>query len=289
MKTMRMYVLKAGLGISVALCLVMLFNVSPASAQDQVFTSLQPCVAFDTRPSQGGTGALAANEARTFHIVGSTSNFAGQGGVGGGCGVPGFTGGIARVKAVLINLVAISPAGGGNLKAWATDQTETGGGVVNYQALSPAMNNANAVVVQVRQDSEGADITVRAVSASTNVRGVILGFFREVCDASTGVFYQNKCYYLDGSAGTCDPGYTLAPQSVLSTIATFFVGKNYRNQKSNNCCIDHLNEPTQGEDWGMSTDCNADGPFVQGPTLGGAACTDAHQHNTQQLTLCVSQ
>ncbi len=165
---------------SIALGVAILISVPLASAQDQAFTSLQPCVAFDTRPSQGGTGQMTANEVRTFHVVGSTSNFAGQGGVAGGCGVPGFGNlGTPQVRAVLINLVAIQATGGGNLKAWATDQAETGGGVVNYQALSPSMNNSNAVVAEVRQDSEGNDISIRANGSAVQVRGVVLGYFTE--------------------------------------------------------------------------------------------------------------
>lgn len=151
---------------------------SPVSAQNQnlVFESLQPCVVFDTRSAV--LGAMFANEVRDYNVVGSTSNFVDQGGVSGGCGIPGFTGaGDPQVQAVLINLVAIDPAGGGNLKAWAADQLETSGGVVNYQALSPAMANSNAVAVEVRQDLEGDDISVRANGHGVDVRGVVLGYF----------------------------------------------------------------------------------------------------------------
>ncbi|MGH2722710.1 MAG: hypothetical protein ACRDI0_00315, partial [Actinomycetota bacterium] len=41
-----------------------------------VFHEITPCALFDTRPSQGGTGIMAANESRTFHVVGDTSDFA---------------------------------------------------------------------------------------------------------------------------------------------------------------------------------------------------------------------
>src|SRR5207244_1531538 len=108
------------------------------------------CVLFDTRPSSGGTGPLAANETRTFNVVGSTHDFTGQGETAGGCGVPGFSGGMPQVRAVLINVVTVDPSGGGNLKAWATDQSKPSGGIVNYQLLNPPMNNSNAIPVQVR-------------------------------------------------------------------------------------------------------------------------------------------
>lgn len=175
-------------------CLLMGLSVFAQDA-DQVFTTVQPCVLFDTRPSQGGTGAMAANELRAFHVVGSSSSFASQGGVAGGCGIPGFVDGKAQVSSVLINLVAISPTGGGNLKAWAADQAETGGGVVNYQALAPAMNNSNAVIVEVRQDVEGNDILVRANASAVQVRGVALGYF-----APSGVDVEFREDFVNGVA-----------------------------------------------------------------------------------------
>ena len=109
------------------------------------------------------------------------------------------------------------------------------------------------------------------------------------CDGNTEVQFQGKCYYLDGNGGTCVMGYVLAPQSVLTDIATQFVGKTYKTQVSDNCCIVHANQTAELQDWGMETDCNAPGPFMQGPLLGGAGCTDANNMNPAQLTFCRSQ
>src|SRR5688572_936972 len=161
--------------------LMALFTISTSGLfayEDMVFTSVTPCVAFDTRPSQGGTGAMDAEEQRTFHIVGSISNFVSQGGFGGGCGVPGFSAAAPQVQAVFINLIAIEPSGSGQIKAWATDKSEpVQGAFVNYQLLAPPMNNSNAVAIEVRQDVEGADIRVKTRSAGTHVRGVIVGYW----------------------------------------------------------------------------------------------------------------
>lgn len=154
-------------------CLLALGLSSFAALAGDVFVSSSPCVVFDTRSST--TGKMSGNEARTFHVVGDTSDFADQGGLS-GC-VPGFEDGVPSVTAVLINLVAIDPDGVGNLKAWATDVPETGGGVVNYQALTPNLNNSNAFVLEVRQDSEGNDIVVRANNSGVHVRGIIQGWF----------------------------------------------------------------------------------------------------------------
>jgi hypothetical protein len=147
-----------------------------ATGDPLVFHELTPCAVFDTRPSQGGTGALAGGESRTFHVVGSTSDFASQGGTPGGCGIPGFDGTTPQTEMVYLNLVSVDPAGGGNLKVWATDDAEPQGGVVNYQKLTPNLNTSNSIIVGVRQDTEGADITVKANVSSTHVRGVALGY-----------------------------------------------------------------------------------------------------------------
>jgi len=110
-----------------------------------------------------------------------------------------------------------------------------------------------------------------------------------ICDPTTDVEFDGKCYYLDGSRGICLPGFVLAPQSVLNDIASDFVGKTYKTQQSNNCCIWHADQGVELQDWGMSFDCNTSGPFVQGPVLGGAGCTNALNMSTRQLTLCMSE
>jgi hypothetical protein len=148
------------------------------TAQELVFISLPPCVIFDTRPAFGGEGAFAPEEERAFDIVGSTADFGEQGGTVGGCGVPGFSGGFPVAKAVFINYVAIEATGAGTIKAWASGTIEPPqGALVNYQALTPPMNNSNAVVTELRQDVEGKEIKVRARNAGVHIRGVILGYF----------------------------------------------------------------------------------------------------------------
>jgi hypothetical protein len=108
------------------------------------------------------------------------------------------------------------------------------------------------------------------------------------CDPLTEVSFNSRCYYLDGSGGACEAGYELAPQSVLNTISTDFIGKDYKNTISDNCCIWHADQALENQDWGMDANCNAAGPFVTGPVLGGAGCTDALNTNPSQLTLCQS-
>ncbi|MFT4626501.1 MAG: hypothetical protein ACI8PZ_005178 [Myxococcota bacterium] len=108
------------------------------------------------------------------------------------------------------------------------------------------------------------------------------------CDPATEVEADGRCYYLDGSGGACDPGYELAPQSVLASIAPEFTGKDYKNAVSDNCCIWHADQDVELQDWGLGSNCNSPGPFSDGPTLGGAGCMDALNLNPAQLTLCQS-
>ena len=92
----------------------------------------------------------------------------------GTCGVP------ASATAVEINLVAVNPSAPGNLQAFATGTTATGG-VLNYRNLAPAMNNSNAVIVPL--DAAGRiDVIANGGSPglgqpSTDLRGVVTGYF----------------------------------------------------------------------------------------------------------------
>ena len=124
-------------------------------------------------------------------------------------------------------------------------------------------------------------------SGTTGAECVELGAVSP-CDPATEVEHEGRCYYLDGSGGACEPGYTLAPQSVLDTIASDFVGVDYKTAISGNCCIWHRDQDVELQDWGMDVGCNAPGPFGEGPVPGGAGCSDALNLDARQLTLCMS-
>jgi len=93
-----------------------LFAARSAWAQapaGRVYVPIAPCRIVDTlSPSPN---PLVANITRTFNVVGSTSDFAGQGGKAGGCGIPGFLGpSLPQVQAVMFNFVAVGAAGAGD-------------------------------------------------------------------------------------------------------------------------------------------------------------------------------
>ncbi len=109
-----------------------------------------------------------------------------------------------------------------------------------------------------------------------------------VCVTCSGneVAYNGHCYYLDGSGGACDPNYSRAPESVMAVIVTQFIGKNYMHKVSSNCCIWTSDVY---ENYGMTSQCNSNGPFTSGnPQAGGAGCTQQQNHGAGQLTFCGS-
>jgi hypothetical protein len=209
-----------------ALAAIHLLSAGAAAAQvvvpNLVYTTIVPCRILDTRSSTAGK--LLASTVRTFNVVGNTTGtyFTNQGGPSGGCAVPGFqqssvgeaplrgaanpadttqqtiTQGPAQVQAVVINLAVINPAGTGLLNAWPTDHTMPGTSVINYTAGTPAL--ANEIVVAVRQDTQGNDISVVA-STNTNLIGDIVGYFSSGSATTTVVNANQSNVFLGPGAG----------------------------------------------------------------------------------------
>ncbi len=148
----------------------------PARAQvlsgNAVFNAIQPCRLFDTR----GIGKLAPGVHRTFNAVGvmTAGSLASQGGNPSGCPIPGFSGAGPQVQAIVINLAVITPGGTGVLQAWGSDQPEPTASVLNFTAAETVL--ANEVVLPVRQDMQGADITLSS-NVTTDVLGDVVGYF----------------------------------------------------------------------------------------------------------------
>jgi len=202
---------------AVAAALAAAGSLARAQAPGQVYVAIPPCRIADTRTAV--LGALAANTNRTFHAVGSTSNFAAQGGTAGGCGIPGFSGAQPEVAAVMLNFVAVRPAGPGDLRAWASDQPMPGASILNYAKVidqtNPAvtLNLANGIPIPVRQDSEGDDLSVRADGSTTHVIIDVLGYFEAHADAGGTV-----------TAVTGGEGLTGGTITTSGTLAVAFAG-----------------------------------------------------------------
>ncbi len=141
-----------------------------------VFVPVTPCRIADTRlPSLSPIGG---GQTRTFNVVGATLNYSSQGGSASGCGIPGFaTAGVPTVTAVMINVVAVDPVAKGNLLVYPTGTTPGTVSTLNFpNSTTVPLNIANGVIVPVRQDTPGADITVKP-SQTTHVLLDVMGYF----------------------------------------------------------------------------------------------------------------
>jgi hypothetical protein len=195
-----------------------------------VYTTIKPCRILDTRSSVDGK--LLTNTPRTFNVVGNTTGtyFTDQGGTSGGCAVPGFqlnevgevrpgrllrsaagagvrgaalrphtvTEGLPQVQAVVINLAVINPAATGFLNAWPSDQSMPSTSLVNFVTGIGAI--ANEAIVAVRQDTQGADITVISTS-NTQLVGDIVGYFSAGSATTTDINSNQNNVYLGTNAG----------------------------------------------------------------------------------------
>ena len=152
-----------------------------------LYTSIQPCRLVDTRMAGG---ALQPGVDRTFNVVGvgAAGSLNGQGGNPNGCPVPPFAD-VPQVQAVVLNVVAVSPSGAGDLRAWPTDQGIPGSSIINY---SQGVSVANAVVLPVRQDHQGSDITVLADVSGAHLVADILGYF--TASSPTGVLGADNLF-----------------------------------------------------------------------------------------------
>ncbi len=137
-----------------------------------LFVPVSPCRILDTRLAGG---ALTPGVIRSFEVVG-TANFAGQGGNAAGCGVPQGAA-FPLAASVVVNFVAVGPAGPGHLEAWEFGQPIPTASVINY-ANVPGLNIANGVVVPIAGvSSVDKDMHIRANVSGTHVVADVTGYF----------------------------------------------------------------------------------------------------------------
>jgi len=157
-----------------------LTSVVPVAAQqkDLTYNTVTPCYIVNTLAAGG---QFAANEIRIYNVVGSGS-LAGQGGSATGCGVPGFSNGIARVQAVAINVVVVNPTGAGHVWALAADAaiTSSTGTFMNFPAAPPGsccISLANTGPVAVAQPPGIGDIKINVAVSGAHVIASVVGYY----------------------------------------------------------------------------------------------------------------
>ena len=131
-----------------------ILGILGSTRADLVFRPVTPCRIIDTTIAGS---PIAANTTRNFQVTG-TFGFAGQGGTPGGCGIP-----FGPAAAVVINYVAVAPAGAGDLRAFPFGTAVPLASIVNYAAIS-GLNIANGVATPV------CDVNCSVVSVEPGVR-----------------------------------------------------------------------------------------------------------------------
>jgi hypothetical protein len=164
----------------IAIAAGLLFAI-PAAAQqkDLTYNAVAPCYVANTFAAGG---PFAANETRVYNVVGSGS-LAGQGGSASGCGIPGFSGGIARVQAVALTVLVVNPAGAGHVWAIAADTAIDPSATppfMNFNAPPPGvccLSVTNEAPVAVAQASGVGDIKINVAVSGAHLVVSVVGYY----------------------------------------------------------------------------------------------------------------
>jgi hypothetical protein len=179
------------------------------SQTDLVYTPVIPCRIIDTRLAGG---VLPAGTTRHFRVAGA--DYSDQGGSATGCGVP-----YGPTTAAVVNFVAVTPAGQGNLQVTSFGAPMRLASIVNY---SPGVTIANGLVVAICDPSVlvcSSDITIKANVSATGLVADVQGYFRVVdFGGGTNTFVGLNA----GPASTGDLGNSAVGYSALRRITTGF-------------------------------------------------------------------
>lgn len=161
-----------GVSASHVRLVVLGYYINPAlSAVEKQFVPVTACAVFDTRFGSAYGAPANGNSTLTAQITGpipasNTNESCAQGGV-----VP------ANATGVMVNLIAVQPTRGGNMRISASGTTANGG-VVNFgPGNSGPGTNSNAVPVELSNGK--VDVFVKSAGGvpSTHVRLVVLGYY----------------------------------------------------------------------------------------------------------------
>jgi len=146
----------------------------------------------------------------------------------------------------------------------------------------------NSVTVNNDHNNCSAVVNFTSPTVSDNCSG---GGGGATYVSASMVIFNNYLYYLDGTSGVANaPGFQLGSNAEMAAILAAnpnaFQGKTYYSTISGNCCI----VTSDGvENYGMTTNCNNNGPFsANQPVAGGAGCTNQHNNFANQLSFFVS-
>ena len=148
-------------------------NTLGSAANDWVFTPLPSCRVLDTRAASGqqgaGTGPYGAGSVHSIFVTDNNPP---------SCGIP-----FPEAKAAVLNFVAVSASGNGNLRVWPWDSTSPaapGTAVLNFTG---GFNTSNYVVLPFCNTATAtggecdADVFIEPFVSSTHVVVDTVGYF----------------------------------------------------------------------------------------------------------------
>lgn len=155
----------------------LLFAIPVAAQQkDLTYNAVTPCYIANTFLAGG---QFAPNETRIYNVVGSGS-LAGQGGSASGCGIPGFSNGIARVQAVALTILVVNPTGAGHIIAIPADTGFGAPPFMNFNAPPPGaccLSVTNEAPVAVAQTSGVGDIKINVAVSGAHLVISVVGYY----------------------------------------------------------------------------------------------------------------
>src|SRR5215813_2107632 len=144
-------------------------NVLGDTSADLVFNPVVPCRIIDTRVAGG---PISGGSQRGFFAA--ETNYSAQGGFAGDCGIP-----FGPATAVFVNLVAVSPAGPGDLRAFPFPSSAPLASVLNYASV-PGLAIANGIVLPTCDPAVSGctvDFTIQADGNATHLVADVMGYF----------------------------------------------------------------------------------------------------------------
>jgi hypothetical protein len=232
------------------------------SGDNLVFFPVPPCRIIDTRVVGG---PIPAGGTRNFLAAGGPFN--GQGGSPTSCGIP-----FGPATAVVINFVAVSPAGIGDFRVFPFPQAAPLASAINFVPGANVANGFPQPICNPALVGCGADITVLADSSASQLVADVLGYFAAPSSPVTQNLY----------AAVTAPGALVAGQSFRATTA-FSLGSNFYevefNRNITNCnAVAGIGDPgVGGSTPGFVTTTgrsgNPNGLFIGTYNAAGAATT----------------
>jgi hypothetical protein len=189
--------------------------------KDLVYTPVTPCRLFDTRPSQGGTGPIAAAGTKSFAIWGQTT-YAAQGGAASNCGI---TAG-SDVAAVAMNVTVVTPAAGGFITAYPSGAARPTAATVNFQVGDIA--RGNFTIAKVAQS--GVNNLSIFSSSSADVIGDVVGYYSKPMATALECYSTEDENFVvpigfDGvytTATRCDAGYSAVSANCFTSLTNMY-------------------------------------------------------------------